>query len=62
MPFGQMPVLEVKDGEDVVVIAQSLAFARFLANKLDLAGKSDLDKARADMVSWFLPFILLTFS
>ncbi|XP_070543838.1 glutathione S-transferase 1-like [Ptychodera flava] len=45
-PFGQMPVLEV-DGE---VIAQSQAIARYLANEFELAGKTNLDKAKVDMV------------
>ncbi|XP_070545487.1 S-crystallin 4-like [Ptychodera flava] len=45
-PFRQMPVLEV-DGQ---VIAQSRAIARYLANEFGLAGKTNLDKARVDMV------------
>ncbi|XP_070545483.1 S-crystallin 4-like [Ptychodera flava] len=45
-PFGQMPVLEV-DGE---VISESKAIARYLANDFGLAGKSNLDKAKVDMV------------
>ena len=50
MPFGQAPVLELKDGDETTHIAQSSAIARYLANKLGLAGKSELEKARADMV------------
>lgn len=50
-PFGQVPVLEVtEEGGERVTIAQSTAIARYLANKFGLAGKSDLEKARADQV------------
>lgn len=45
MPLGQMPVLEV----DGLKMAQSAAIARYLANKYNLAGKTDIDKYRADM-------------
>ena len=45
-PFGQLPVLEV----DGVKLCQSKTIERFLANKLGLAGKSDLEKAQADMI------------
>ncbi|XP_070545470.1 hematopoietic prostaglandin D synthase-like [Ptychodera flava] len=45
-PFGQMPVLEV-DGQ---VIAQSIAIARYLANEFGLAGKTNLEKAKVDMI------------
>merc|ERR1719151_333061 len=38
-PFGQMPVL-YWDGEE---LAQSMAIARFVARKVGLAGKSDLE-------------------
>ena len=46
MPAGQMPVLEV----DGVQIGQSVAIARFLANKYNLAGNTPLEKAQADMM------------
>jgi len=45
-PFGQLPVLEV----DGVKLCQSNACARYLARKFDLAGKTELDQARADML------------
>jgi len=45
-PFGQMPLLEV----DGVKLCQSKAISRFLALKFGFAGKTDLDKARADMI------------
>jgi glutathione S-transferase len=45
-PFGQLPMLEV----DGVKLAQSNAMARFLARRFGLAGKTDLDQVRADMI------------
>jgi len=45
-PFGQVPVLEV----DGIKIGQTNACARYLARKFNLAGKSELDEARADMI------------
>jgi len=45
-PFGQLPVLEV----DGVKLCQSNACARYLARKFNLAGKTELDQARADMI------------
>jgi glutathione S-transferase len=45
-PFGQVPILEV----DGVKLCQSAAIARYLARKFNLAGKTELDQARADMV------------
>lgn len=45
-PAGQLPVLEV----DGIQICQSMAIARFLANKFGLAGTTPLEKAQADMV------------
>ncbi|XP_077998947.1 putative glutathione S-transferase 6 [Glandiceps talaboti] len=46
VPFGALPVLEV----DGTTIAQSLAIARFLANEFGLAGKTNLEKAKVDMI------------
>ena len=45
-PLGQLPYLTV----DGVKIPQSMTIARFLANKLNLAGKDDLEKAKADAI------------
>jgi len=45
-PFGQLPILEV----DGVTLGQSHAIARYLARKFNLAGKTELDQARADML------------
>jgi len=44
--FNQIPIFEFGD----VKMCQSLAIARHLARKYNLAGKSDLDQARADMI------------
>ena len=46
MPGGQLPVLEI-DGEK---IGQSITIARFLANKFHLTGKTEIEKAKADMI------------
>jgi len=46
MPLGFMPVLEY-DGE---VISQSKTIARFLAKKFGIAGKTNLEQAKADMI------------
>uniref|UniRef100_A0A1I7TSG5 glutathione transferase n=2 Tax=Caenorhabditis tropicalis TaxID=1561998 RepID=A0A1I7TSG5_9PELO len=45
MPFGQMPVLELKCG---LQIPQSMAIARYLANKFGYAGKTPEEAALAD--------------
>ena len=45
-PCGQLPVLNYNGVE----ISQSMAIARFLANEFGLAGKTNLEKARADMI------------
>jgi len=45
-PFGQIPILEV----DGVTLCQSNAIARYLARKFNLAGKTELDQARGDML------------
>ena len=46
MPGGQLPVLEI----DGIKIGQSITIARYLANKFKLAGKTDIEKAQADMI------------
>jgi len=45
-PFGQVPVFEFGD----VKMCQSYVIARYLARKYKLAGKTELDEARADMI------------
>jgi len=47
MPFGQMPVLELKDGTK---IAQSAAIERYLARLGKLYGKDETEAAVIDMV------------
>ena len=44
--FGQIPILEVNDGKGSFEIAQSIAIARYLANKLGLAGKNYLENVK----------------
>ena len=46
MPLGQMPVM-VYNG---VEICQSMTIAQFLAEEFGLAGKTNLEKAKANMV------------
>ena len=41
--------MEVNDGNGVVVLGQSLAIARFLANRFGWAGADEFEKARVDM-------------
>jgi glutathione S-transferase len=45
-PFGQLPILEV----DGIMLCQSNTVARFVARRVKLAGKTDLEEARADMI------------
>jgi len=45
-PLGHLPTLETEG----VVLSQSNAINRYLAKKLGLAGKSDLEQAWADMI------------
>lgn len=45
-PFGQLPLLEFDD----TLLAQSNAMARLLAKRFDLAGKTDVEQAVADMI------------
>jgi len=47
LPFHQVPIFEI-DGK--VILCQSLAIARYLARKYNLAGKTDLEQAQADMI------------
>jgi len=45
-PFGQLPVLKV----DEIQLSQTNAIARYLGRKFNLAGKTELDQARGDMI------------
>jgi glutathione S-transferase len=51
LPFKQAPVLEVTHSGKTTVIAQSNAIERFIANKFNLFGKDDLERARVDMIN-----------
>lgn len=53
--FGQLPLLTI-DGH---VYAQSLSIARYLAEKFGFAGKTDLDKLRADMIAHYCEDMLM---
>ena len=46
MPLGVMPVLDY----DGAIISQSKTIARFLAKEFGIAGKTNLEQAKADMV------------
>ena len=46
MPGGQLPVLEI----DGFQLGQPMAIARFLANKYNLAGSTDFERAQGDMI------------
>ncbi|XP_078620470.1 glutathione S-transferase 1-like [Branchiostoma floridae x Branchiostoma japonicum] len=46
-PMGQLPILEV----DGTMICQSKAIGRLIAKKIGMAGKTDLEAARADMIT-----------
>ena len=62
MPFGQVPVLEITDGDQVTVLAQSNAINRYLANKFNLAGSNDIERAQADMIVEQLNDVLIHYS
>jgi len=47
LPFGQIPILEI---DSKVTLCQSHAIARYLARKYNLAGKTELEQAQADMI------------
>ena len=48
-PFGQLPLLDIRQGNTVNTIAQSSAIGKYLANKFKIDGWSDIDRAYADM-------------
>lgn len=49
-PVGTLPILEITEGGKETKISQSRAICRFLANKFNIAGKTDLEKAKADEI------------
>lgn len=50
LPFLQAPVLEVTENSKTHRIAQSHAIERFLANRFNLMGKTDIERAQCDMI------------
>lgn len=48
-PFGQLPVLEIDDGKEV--LSQSNSINRYLAEEFGYGGTTALEKAHADMVA-----------
>nr|AYN44548.1 glutathione S-transferase S8 [Brachionus koreanus] len=59
--FGKLPVLEISDDIQSIQLAQSLSIVRYLSSIFCIAGNSDLDKARADMITEQLSDILEIF-
>ncbi|CAF0986643.1 unnamed protein product [Brachionus calyciflorus] len=49
--FHQLPVLEVCEDSKTTVIAQSNSILRFVADRLGLSGKDDLERAKCDMIN-----------
>merc|ERR1719158_2146978 len=47
LPYGQLPTLNYKG----VLLCQSMAIARFLANEFGLAGKNSVENAQADEIA-----------
>ena len=50
LTFQQAPVLEVTENGKTHRIAQSHAIERFLANRFDLLGNTDIERAQVDMI------------
>nr|AYN44545.1 glutathione S-transferase S6 [Brachionus koreanus] len=48
-PFQQLPTLDVRQGSETIVLAQSKAIARFLADRFGLNGENEIEKALIDM-------------
>nr|AYN44503.1 glutathione S-transferase S8 [Brachionus rotundiformis] len=59
--FGKLPVLEISDDVQSIQLSQSLSIARYLSSLFGIAGTTDLDKARADMIAEQLNDILEIF-
>ncbi|CAH3143809.1 unnamed protein product, partial [Pocillopora meandrina] len=51
-PFNQVPILEIKEDakSEPIVLSQSVAILRYLANEFGLAPDSNLGKAKADAI------------
>ena len=50
LPFQQAPVLEIAENGKTHQIAQSHAIERFLANRFNLLGKTEIERAQVDMI------------
>jgi glutathione S-transferase len=50
MPIGKLPMLEIKEDSKTTCISQSKAIGRFLANKYNLAGVADIERAKVDEI------------
>ena len=48
-PLGQVPVLEVREGSNVIRLSQSITCARFLAKRFGMAGSTEVEQAEVDM-------------
>lgn len=48
--FGQLPLLEINDNGKITTLAQSNTIARYLARKFNLAGKDEIQRAKAEMI------------
>jgi glutathione S-transferase len=48
MPWGQVPVLDVKEGNSAVTMAQSATIARFLAKRFKLAGYTEMEHVKCE--------------
>lgn len=60
-PFHKVPLLEVTENEHTYQIAQSHAIIRYLAEKFNLAGKTDIERAQCDMIVEQIVDMLNTF-
>jgi glutathione S-transferase len=49
-PFLQLPVLEITENGKTIQLAQARAIIRYLAQKFNLTGKTDIERAQADMI------------
>jgi len=52
MPFGVIPAWQ--EEESGLLMGHSISIARYLANKYNLAGRGELEKARADFLVSFI--------
>lgn len=50
MPFGQLPVLRIDDGDDHVLVAQSGAIARYCAGVAELLPANPVERAIVDSI------------